>query len=294
MPFLCFPDIARPVPAARLALAAGFAILLAGSGGAQTFPVPAEGITLQPHRIAYEVTLDPRRSGNSFSAARGLMVLEFTGNACAGYVTNFRQVTELGDADGNARNLDFKVNLWEDGEGKRFRFTLHHQMNGKVTRDAEGEARKADDGSLTIAMKRPRGRGGDFDGNVVFPSAMTRDLIGAAMRGDRTHAVRLFDGSEGGEKVYDASAAIGLALNAERNARIEAPVAAGIDANIPRWPVSVSYFEDGPGDRVPVYTMRSVTFANGVMSDIVFQFPEFSLAARAVRYEALKPDACSR
>lgn len=294
MQFQRFPQNFRSASLIKCAYAAAFSALLIASGNAQTARAPTEGVMLQPHRIAYEVTLDPKRSGNSFSSARGLMVLEFTGNACEGYVTNFRQVTELADADGNARNLDFKVNLWEDGAGKRFRFALHHKMNGKVTRDADGEARKADDGSLTIAMKRPRGKGGDFDGNAVFPSAMTRDLIEAAMRGDRTHIVRLFDGSEGGEKVYDANAAIGAPMSAERNARIEAPVAAGIDANIARWPVSVSYFEDGPGDRVPVYTMRSVTFANGVMSDIVFQFPEFSLAARAVRYEALKLEACKK
>ena len=288
MPFPLFGSVARHV------FPVGLALMVVGPGGAQSQPADGMGVILQPHRIAYEVTLDPKRSGNSFASARGLMVLEFTGNACEGYVTNFRQVTELADSDGNARNLDFKVNLWEDGAGKLFRFALHHTMNGKVTRDADGEARKAADGSLGVTMKRPRGKGGDFDGNVVFPSAMTRTLIEAAIRGDRTHSVRMFDGSEGGEKVYDTSAAIGAPMEADRNARIEAAVSAGIDASVKRWPVSVSYFEDGPGDRTPAYTMRSVTFANGVMSDIVFQFPEFSLAARAVKYEPLKLEPCKK
>jgi hypothetical protein len=45
---------------------------------------------------------------------------------------------------------------------------------------------------------------------------------------------------------------------------------------------------------MPVYTMKSVTFANGVVSDLLFEFPDFSLAAKAVRYEALPDEACAR
>ena len=63
---------------------------------------------------------------------------------------------------------------------------------------------------------------------------------------------------------------------------------------MPRTVVAGDTFHGGPGDRVPVYTMKSVTFANGVVSDLVFEFPEFSLAAKAVRYEPLPEEACGR
>lgn len=251
------------------------------------------GVQLQPHRIAYEISLG-KRSGSALTSASGLMALEFTGNRCDGFVTNFRQATMLADSDGQSRNLDFRVNLWEEGAGKRFRFTVKNDVNGQTTRDADGEAQRVRDGSVSVAMKKPRGKKGDFDGNILFPSAMMIQLVEAALKGERRYEARLFDGSEGGEKVFETIASIGPRLEGDRNSRLEPALQVSSLEKVPRWPVSMSYFDGGPGDRVPVYTMKSVTFANGVVSDLVFEFPEFSLAAKAVRYEPLPEEACGR
>lgn len=251
-------------------------------------------IALQPHRIAYEVSLGPKAGNQSLSGARGLMVLEFTGSACDGYATNFRQVVDLIDSDGSARNLDFRVNLFEDGDGQRFRFTMLNRIQGRVLRDADGEARRAADGSLTVAMKKPPGRKSDFDGDVLFPSRMAIAMIEAAAAGRRSYQAKVFDGSEGGEKVFDVHATIAPALEGERNARLEEVLSAPALTGLPRWPMTMAYYNDEPGDRVPVYTLRAVVFANGVMGDMNFQFPDFALQARAVKYEPLKSDPCTR
>lgn len=281
-----------PHPARRAAMPLLVAAI-ASLTGCSAIAAPAEGaVTLQPHRIAYEVSLGPKRGRGEVTAARGLIALEFTGNACDGYATNFRQATQLLDADGNPRNLELAINHWEDGEGKRFRFTVRNAINGQVARDADGEARRVEDGSVSVTMRRPPGRKGDFDGAINFPSTMMLGLIRAAQGGERRFETRLFDGSEGGEKVFDTQALIGLPLAGDRNARLEPAMRIEALAAVPRWPVSVSYFETGPGDRVPVFTLRSVTFANGVVSDLVFEFPEFSLAAKAVRYESLPIEPC--
>lgn len=255
---------------------------------------PPGKIELQPHRIAYEVSLGPKSTGSAFSSARGLIALEFTGNSCDGFATNFRQATALADSDGQVRNLDFRVNLWEDGNGKRLRFSVKNEVNGQMTRDADGEARHVKDGSVSVAMSRPKGRKGDFDGSIIFPSAMMISLLQSATNGEKRFDAKIFDGSEGGEKVYETSASIGVRLEGERNARLEPVMRGGTLDTVPRWPVSIAYYENVPGDRVPVYTMKSVTFANGVVSDLLFQFPEFSLVARAVRYEALPSETCKK
>lgn len=252
----------------------------------------APGIVLQPHRISYEVSLGPRKAGAAFNSARGLMVLEFTGSACAGFTTNFRQVTELADAEGRAHNLDFRINLWEEGAGKRFRFTIRNSTDGTLTRDAEGEGRRADDGSMGVTIRKPQPQKSDYDGDVQFPAAMSIKLIAAAIKGERNFAARLFDGSEGGAKIYDVNATIGQPLRGPQNARLEPVMKGPALDSLQRWPVSIAYYEDVPGDRVPAYTMRSVTFENGVVSDLLFEFPEFSLAARAKSYEALPAAPC--
>lgn len=251
-------------------------------------------IALQPHRIAYEVSLGPKAASQSISGARGLMVLEFTGSACDGYATNFRQVVELLDADGSARNMDFRVNLFEDADGKRFRFAMLNRLQNQVLRDADGEARRRADGSLSVVMKKPSGQKTDFDGDVLFPSAMSIAMIKAAEKGARSYQGKVFDGSESGEKIFDVNASIGNKLEGERNQRIEEVLRGPGLSSLERWPMTMAYFNDEAGDKVPVYTLRAVVFANGVMGDMHFQFPDFSLLARAVKYEPLKGDSCAK
>jgi len=277
----------------RLMGAAVVAVGVAGTLSATASPA-REAVTLQPHRIAYEVSLGPKSGNSTFTAASGLIALEFTGNACKGYETNFRQATLLADADGGNRQLDFRVKLWEDGGGKSFRFSVLNQINGQTTRNAEGEARRVADGSVSVSMKRPRGGRGDFDGGISFPSAMMIDLVRAARAGQRQFDAKVFDGSEGGEKVYQTIGTIGEKLEGERNKRLEPVMRGGDLDSVPRWVTSIAYFDNTPGDRLPVYTLRSVTFANGVLSDLVFEFPEFSLVAKAVRYEPLQGEACGK
>ena len=275
-----------------LGVVAAFGVLVAGAGQAQN--LPSQPILLQPHRVAYEVSLGQRPGTQAFSGARGLMVLEFTGNACDGYATNFRQVVDLLDSDGTPRTLDYRVNLHEDGAGKRFRFTMLNRLQRDVIRDVDGEARREPDGSVAVAMKKPAGQKSDFDGDILFPAALSVAMLDAAQKGQRSYRAKLFDGAEGGEKIFDIAATIGNPLAIDRTDRIEMPLRAGDLGAMPRWPISISYYDDGPGDRVPLYTMRSVTFANGVLGDITFDFPEFALAAKAVKYEALPQEPCTK
>jgi EipB-like len=248
-------------------------------------------MALQPHRIAYEVKLGARQ-GSAFSSASGVIALEFTGNACDGFVTNFRQATRLADADGAERVLDFTVNHWEAGKGDSFRFTVINKVNGQTTRDAQGMAKRVADGSISVNLMKPRGKKGDFDGTARFPTAMLQGLLAAAQKGERRFDSRLFDGSEGGEKVYETASTIGGKLEGEKNNRVESVLKVPGMEGVARWPVTTAYFEGASGDRTPVYTMKNVTFANGVVSDLQFDFADFSLTARAVRYEPLPVESC--
>ncbi len=180
------------------------------------------------------------------------------------------------------------IHPFMDGNGRLSRFLIHHCLGQSGLLPPQFLL------PISVAMKKPRGKKGDFDGNILFPSAMMIQLVEAALKGERRYEARLFDGSEGGEKVFETIASIGPRLEGDRNSRLEPALQVSSLEKVPRWPVSMSYFDGGPGDRVPVYTMKSVTFANGVVSDLVFEFPEFSLAAKAVRYEPLPEEACGR
>ncbi len=275
----------------RLMVASTGGLLLASVGMAFAAPPVAAPVALQPHRIAYEVSLGAR-PGSSLSSARGVIAIEFTGSACAGYVTQFRQAMQLADTGGGQKLLDFSIHNWEGGAGESFRFTVLNKTNGATTREARGQARRERDGSISVRLDHPGGKGGDFDGSAKFPTSMLVNLLQAAQRGEKRFDARVFDGSEGGEKVYDTVSTIGAPLEGEKNTRIEPVLNAGAMRHVARWPVTTAYFDGAAGDRVPVYTMKSVTFANGVVGDLTFEFTDFRLLARAVRFEPLPVDAC--
>jgi hypothetical protein len=81
-PFRILP---RPLvlATAAIALASGFA-----SG-----PADAAGGAFLAHQALYELSLLKSRGSNSINSARGRILYNFTGSACEGYTSAFRQVS---------------------------------------------------------------------------------------------------------------------------------------------------------------------------------------------------------
>lgn len=262
-------------------------VLALGMGSALAAPPP-----LAPHRAIYDVTLEPPgegAKGGQVRAAEGRIVYEFTGSACKGYAFSFRQVTQLDDGEGRQRLMDHRSSSFEAGSGASFRFQSQALANGAPSNRAAGQAQRASDGSIALSVREPNVQKLDIDGATIFPVEHTRRLIEAAKAGTRTVQASVFDGSNQGSTVYETTAIIGAPLDP---ARSEPVLQAGEMAQVARWPVSISYFEERVGDRVPAYTLKFVMLENGVSSDIVFAFPDFSLRARMARYEPLSAEAC--
>ncbi|HMH60602.1 MAG TPA: DUF1849 family protein, partial [Bradyrhizobium sp.] len=47
------------------------------------------------HQALYELSLVKSRGSNSINSARGRILYNFSGSACEGYTSEFRQVSEL-------------------------------------------------------------------------------------------------------------------------------------------------------------------------------------------------------
>lgn len=268
------------------------ATMMLGAGGA---PLLAAGPqALLPHRAVYDIALIPEKS-KGISKADGRLAYDFQGNACDGYTLNFRQVTSLDDGEGNPKVLDMRATTWEDGEGRNFRFNLRNLINNQTSQLADGTAERGADGGVSLALKQPKPIKIDLAGEAVFPTDHTRLLLAAALKGERTLAVQVYDGADGGEKAHDTTAVIGRPIEGVASERLEAAAReAGLSA-MRRWPVSVSYFESGQqGDRTPSYVMSFDLLENGVYSNIRFDFDDFSLAARMSQFETLKVEACTK
>jgi hypothetical protein len=255
-------------------------------------PASAQPMALAPHRAAYELTLLSVK-GKNVASASGRIGIEFTGSACDGYATNFRQATTISDGEGQTRLSDLRSTSFEGGDGRSLRFKSESRVNERTTRLTDGTAERASDGGLSIDLREPKRSKLDVDGEAVFPTDHMLRLIAAAKAGERIMEVRVFDGSDGGEKVYDTTALIGPQVPAAGRPVEEPSARAGLQG-MARWPVSISYFEPGQGERTPIYVLSFDMFENGVSGALKLDFGEFALRGELKRLDMLKGADCRR
>jgi hypothetical protein len=270
-----------------LALAALFGSLAIAPAATQ----PAAEPVLGPHRAVYELRLDGRRPSRGMDDARGRILFETSGNRCEGFTTTFRQVVQL-TVNGNPVTMDVRTAHFEEGDGTGFRFTSRSTENGAPRAETDGSARRTAD-AVQIAVRRPREVETRIDGGTIFPTEHLRRLIQSARAGQSILEVKVYDGAESGEKVYNATAVIGRRI---------APGAGELDeasrdpklADLARWPVTISYFEEGSASSTPAYSIAFELYENGVSRQLVIDYGEFSLRGDLAKLEWQAETACSR
>src|SRR5215217_5954109 len=188
-----------------LVVASGLSIALLASAFAET-PKPA--VQLVPHRAVYDLSLLRAGESNGVENARGRIAMEFGGDACDGYTLKYRQVTVLDSSETGSKTLDVRTATFESADGKMIRFKTDSLMEGVSSDNVDGSA-DLKDGKLSIRLTGPRRESVNVAAEPVFPTEHMKRLIEAARAGGGTVAVKLYDGSDNGKKVYDTLAVIG-------------------------------------------------------------------------------------
>ncbi len=200
---------------------------------------------------------------------------------------------QISDGEGRTRSSDMRLQTFESGDGKLLRFNGEKRHDGGAAEMTSGQAERADDGGVSIDIRQPKQTKMDVDGIAIFPTDHMIRLIAAAKAGDRIVEARLYDGSDGGEKIFDTTAVIGPQIASDRRPVEEASAKAGL-GGMARWPVSISYFEPGSGERTPVYVLSFDLFENGVSGALKLDFGDFALRGEMKRLEILETASCKR
>src|SRR5246127_2850868 len=132
------------------ALLASLAVIAIVSGPAKA----AAGVAFLPHQALYELSLVKSRGSNPVNSARGRILYNFSGSACEGYTSEFRQVSELNSGEGKLTLSDLRSTSWEDGEGKSYRFKIDTRMNDSESPPVDGMAERVGD-QITVKLKQP-------------------------------------------------------------------------------------------------------------------------------------------
>jgi hypothetical protein len=241
----------------------------------------AGGAAFLSHQALYDLSL-VRSHSSSINSARGRILYKFSGSSCAGYTSEFRQVSELDSGEGKITLSDLRSNSWEDAAGKSYKFKIETRMNDVESSKVDGSAERDGD-HIKVTLKLPAPKTFTLDGNIVFPTEQIQRIIAAAKDGKNLLDLSVYDGSDDGEKVYNTLTVIGQPIPADRN--VSSPDPATSDEHmksLTRWPVTVSYFDRDvqkkEGEQTPVYAMSFELYENGVSRALVLDYNDFVIA----------------
>jgi EipB-like len=272
---------------AAVALAAGFA---AGKADAA-----ASGAFL-PHQALYELSLLKSRGSSSINSARGRILYNFTGSACEGYTSEFRQVSEMDGGEGKVTLSDLRSTSWEDGEGKTYRFKIDSRMNDADSSPVDGIAERTGD-HITVKLKQPQAKTFTLDGSTVFPTEQIEHIIAAAKEGKSLLELTVYDGSDNGEKVFNTLSVIGQPIPGDRTIPSPDPSTQNdVMKSMTRWPVTVSYYDHdvkpAGGEQTPIYAMSFELFENGVSRALVLDYNDFVISGALGKFDVKDSKPC--
>ena len=271
------------------------AAIAAGSGVAGA-PAQAAGPGFLSHQALYELSLLKSRGTNSVNAARGRILYNFTGSACEGYTSEFRQVSELNSGEGKSTLSDLRSTSWEDGEGKSYRFKIDTRMNDSEAPPVDGIAERVGD-KIRVKLKQPAEKTFNLEGGVVFPTEQIHRIIDAARSGKSILELMVYDGSDNGEKVYNTLSVIGQPIPGDRSIASPDPSTANDRMKaLTRWPVTVSYYDRDArakdGEQTPVYAMSFELFENGVSRALVLDYNDFVISGALGKFDVKDSKPC--
>lgn len=262
----------------------------AGPAGAEEGAPPR----LAAHRAVYDLSLARSGGSRGVEGASGRIAVEFSGDACEGYALKFRQVVSLASGETGTRTVDARSDTFESPAGDSFRFRSQSEAGTPADTLVDGTAARTGDGAVGVRLSEPAPARFALAQGTIFPTGHLVRLLRAARGGERTVTAPVYDGSGDGRKVYDTLAVIGGPIEPGAQPPVEAPLADSATAGLRRWPVRLSYFAPGEGDREPAYTMSFELYEDGVSRALSIDYGEFALNGDLTSFQALPASACGR
>jgi hypothetical protein len=274
-----------------VALTAVLLFVLAASGAAaQDAP-----IVLVPHQAVYDLSLSETRGNSQMAGVRGRILYDFGGSACDGYSLDFRQVSELDSGEGKVSTSDLRSTTWEDAKAKSFKFTSENFVDENLVDTVDGHAERGAT-ATAVDLSKPERKDLDLDPKVVFPTEHMVRVIAAARAGQTILDFPVYDGSETGDKVFDTLTVIGRKIAPNERNHDDAAAKEPKLSTIPRWPVTISYFEKSKKaentEQEPVYAIGFELYENGISRALSLDYNDFVVTGKLTSLEIKEPKPC--
>lgn len=268
----------------------GFGLVLLGVSalyGAER----AAAAPLLPHRAVYDLKLVSVSDTSDIGALSGRWVFDFSGNACEGYTAESRLVMRFETADGS-RLIDRRVSTFETGDGRSFKFKSESYADDELEQEVEGSATLGGDG-VTVQYTKPEKVEVEF-GAAKFPTSQVIEMMDKVREGKRFYESAVFDGTE----MVDDAVLVSVVVGRPKELTGPARKVLGDLGKEKFLPVTMAYFEPGSeqeGEHISDYDVSFRMHENGVQTDIVIRYPDYSMAADLIEFSPGKIDtSCTK
>lgn len=273
-----------------LKLTAFYALASFAMPGA-VFAGPAVDAGFVPHKALYEIDMAASRSGSQIANIDGQMFYEWQPD-CEAWSSNHRFKLLYEYADSPPMNIVSDYSTFESFDGKTLNFTSQRKKNGRVVEELRGRAvmdgEEAPGGVARFSL--PEGLSYDLPAGTMFPMSHTLAVLEKIRAGEKFYIGTIFDGSDEQGPVQ-VNAFIGDTVNAM--AEIEpSPELNTALINNKAYRVRMAFFPLKSKEQTPDYEMEVTFHENGVISDMLIEYDDFSLRQSLVALEKM-PDLCT-
>jgi len=287
--------VVNDILASRTAVFGFGLVLLTAISVARGDDSPKSPIALVPHRAVYDLSLGNTRGNSQVAGVRGRILYDFDGNTCQGYSLDFRQVSELDTGEGKVSTSDLRSTTWEGADAKTFKFTSQNFIDENLVDSVDGHA-EHDPTKTAVALEKPNPKSLNLAAGVVFPTEHMVRVINAARAQQNILSFPVYDGSETGDKVFDTLTVIGHRITGGERDLDDAAADEPKLASMPRWPVTISYFERGKSqdsaEETPAYAIGFELYANGISRNLSLDYNDFVVKGKLTSLEIKDTKPC--
>jgi EipB-like len=282
--------------AARVVAFGCLLFISAPAAWSQDAPIaPITQVPLIAHRAIYDLSLGNVRGNAQVAGVSGRILYDFDGNACDGYSLEFRQVSVLDTGEGKTSTSDLRSTTWEGADAKKFKFSSENYVEDSLSGTVDGHA-EHDPDRTAVTLEKPEPKKLDLAAAVVFPTEHMVRVINAAHDGKNILNFPVYDGSETGEKVFDTLTVIGQKLAPDQRKHDDAAAGEPKLAAVPRWPVTISYFErkkaDNASEKTPAYSLGFELYENGISRALTLDYNDFIVNGKLTSLEIKDAKPC--
>lgn len=251
---------------------------------------PARRTGFTPHKALYDIKLVGKKSSSQVVNIAGQMMYDWEGG-CEGWSSNHRFDVLYEYADSAPMRITSDFSTYELFDGQSLQFITQRKREGELFEELRGSASILPGEAGKAVLRVPEGMSFDLPAGTLFPMQHTMAVLKAIKQGEKFFKATIFDGSDqdgpvevnafiGAEVQYAASeidkgeiAASEIAEGEKKNDSVDEAL-----LKARAWNVRLAFFPLNDNEASADYEMSLVFHENGVISDMVVEYGDFSVA----------------